>query len=77
LIREILQAGEWRQMGENAVFVTWDCARQRQLRLSANLSPQSCEFPYDDGRVLWHEGAKPQWCELGPWSVRWTLAETA
>ena len=64
-------------MGENAVFVTWDCARQRQLRLSANLSPRACEFPYDDGRVLWHEGVKPQWCELGPWSVRWTLAETA
>ena len=77
LIREIHHAGEWRIVGEGAVFIRWDCARGRELRLSANLSAAAREFPYDDGRVLWHEGEKPSGSRLAPWSVRWTLAETA
>jgi malto-oligosyltrehalose trehalohydrolase len=75
LIREILQAGEWRAMGDGAVMVCWDCARGRELHLAANLSDEAHEFPYDDGRVLWHEGDKPEGTRLAPWSVRWTLAE--
>jgi malto-oligosyltrehalose trehalohydrolase len=76
LIREIPHAGEWQVMGDGAVCVRWDCARQRELRLSANLSDQAHEFKYDDGRVLWHEGDKPEDARIAPWSVRWTLAET-
>jgi malto-oligosyltrehalose trehalohydrolase len=76
LIREIHHAADWQVVGEGAVFVRWDCARNRELRLSANLSPQPNEFPYDDGRVIWHEGGKPVESVLQPWSVRWTLAET-
>jgi malto-oligosyltrehalose trehalohydrolase len=76
LIREIHHAGEWQSVGEGAVFVRWDCARDRELRLSANLSSKAHEFPHDGGRVLWHEGGKPAGCELAPWSVRWTLAES-
>ncbi len=75
LIREIFHAGEWRIVGEGAVYVRWECARNRELRLSANLSSRANEFPYDGGRVLWHEGEKPAECVLAPWSVRWTLAE--
>jgi malto-oligosyltrehalose trehalohydrolase len=75
LTREILQCGEWRALGDGAVFVCWDCARGRSLRLSANLSDEAHEFPFDDGRVLWHEGEKPEGNRLAPWSVRWTIAE--
>jgi 1,4-alpha-glucan branching enzyme len=75
LLRDIHHGGDWRAMGEGAVFVRWECARGRELRLSANLSPIPVDFPYDDGRVLWHEGPKPQYSQLSPWSVRWTLAE--
>ena len=28
--------------------------------------------PIDDGRVLWHEGEKPEGNRLLPWTVRWT-----
>ncbi len=73
LIREIHHGGEWQVIGEGAVLVRWECGRGRELRLSANLSAQPREFPYDDGRVLWHEGEKPQENVLAPWSVRWTL----
>jgi malto-oligosyltrehalose trehalohydrolase len=76
LIREILEAGEWRAMGDGAVFVCWDCARDRELHLAANLSDEPHEFPFDHGRVLWHEGEKPEDSKLAPWSVRWTLTET-
>jgi len=75
LMREILQSGEWRTLGEGAVFVCWDCARGRELHLSANLSARPHQFPYDDGRVLWHEGEKPDGAHLAPWSVRWTVSE--
>jgi maltooligosyltrehalose trehalohydrolase len=75
LMREITQAGEWRVMGEGAVYLRWQSARGRELRLSANLSTRAQEFPYDDGRVLWHEGDKPQEMVLAPWSVRWTLTD--
>lgn len=73
LIHEIQRAGEWRIVGEGAVFVRWDCGRGRELRLSANLSAQAHGFPHDDGRVLWHEGEKPDGRVLAPWSVRWTI----
>ncbi|HEX6638004.1 MAG TPA: malto-oligosyltrehalose trehalohydrolase [Steroidobacteraceae bacterium] len=75
LIREIHEAGQWRELGEGAVQVLWECARGRELRLSANLSSVAHAFPYDDGRVLWQEGGKPEQTVLAPWSVRWTLAE--
>jgi maltooligosyltrehalose trehalohydrolase len=75
LIREIHQAGEWQVLGKGAVQVRWDCARGRELRLAANLSAQAHEFPFDDARVIWHEGEKPEWTRLAPWSVRWTIAE--
>jgi len=74
LIREIRRAGEWLIAGEGAVFVRWHCGPGRELRLSANLSAQAHGFPLDDGRVLWHEGEKPDDLVLAPWSVRWTLA---
>jgi 1,4-alpha-glucan branching enzyme len=76
LLREILEAGDWRAMGDGAVFVCWSCARGRELHLAANLSDEAHEFPYDDGRVLWHEGDKPVETRLAPWSVRWTLVES-
>jgi malto-oligosyltrehalose trehalohydrolase len=76
LLREIHEAGAWQIVGEGAVSVRWSCARQRELRLAANLSAQNQRFPHDEGRVLWHEGEQSQDGELAPWSVRWTLAET-
>jgi malto-oligosyltrehalose trehalohydrolase len=75
LVREILQAGEWRAMGDGAVSVCWDCARGRELHLAANLSDEPHEFPHNDGRVLWHEGGERDGNRLAPWSVRWTLVE--
>ena len=75
LTREIFQAGEWRTLGDSAVYVCWDCARGRELHLSANLSAEPHEFPFDDGRVLWHEGDKPEGNHMTPWSVRWTVSE--
>jgi malto-oligosyltrehalose trehalohydrolase len=76
LIREIHHAGDWQVVSEGAVFIRWHCDRQRELRLAANLSSRPQDFPYDDGRVLWHEGGKPEVTMLAPWSVRWTLAES-
>jgi malto-oligosyltrehalose trehalohydrolase len=80
LIREMHHGGEWQVVGEGAVFVRWECERGRELRLSANISTQAQEFPYDAGSVLWHEGGKPdgttpEGTTLEPWTVRWTLAQ--
>jgi malto-oligosyltrehalose trehalohydrolase len=77
LIREIHEAGEWLIAGDGAVLVRWQCAGGRELRLSANLSSQAQAFPFETGRVLWHEGEKPDHLVLAPWSVRWTLAGPA
>ena len=77
LLREIHRAGEWREVGEGAVFVRWGCARRRELRLLANLSPRTNEFPQDGGRVVWHEGEAPRDAVFAPWSVRWTLADAS
>jgi len=69
------RGGTFQVIDDEAVFVSWRCDDGRRLRLLANLRARDTEFPYGSGRVLWHEGPPPSESTLGPWSVRWTLAE--
>jgi malto-oligosyltrehalose trehalohydrolase len=74
LIPHIRRAGTWQVVQSAALFVSWGCGELGRLRLSANLGPVPVEFPLDRGRVIWHEGGKPDDTTLPPWSVRWTVA---
>lgn len=74
LIPEIDEAGEWQIVSESAVFARWRCGGGCELRLSANLSGRARAFPFEPGKVLWHEGDQPDHLVLAPWSVRWALA---
>jgi malto-oligosyltrehalose trehalohydrolase len=75
LIPAIAEGGLARVVANGAVFVSWSCGDGRLLRVLANLSAEPHEFPFDDAPVIWHEGAKPEWSLLAPWSVRWTLTD--
>jgi malto-oligosyltrehalose trehalohydrolase len=74
LIQKIRRAATWEVIAPGAVFVSWHCGDAGRLRLCANLSDVRVEFPIDLGRVIWHEGDKPDDTTLAPWSVRWTTA---
>jgi len=74
LLPSIPRGGTFQVIHDDAVFVSWRCTDGRCLRLSANLGDRTVEFPYDSGRVLWHEGPAPSETALARWSVRWTLA---
>jgi maltooligosyltrehalose trehalohydrolase len=75
LLPRIRRGGTYQVIDDEAVFVSWRCDDGRRLRLLANLRSRETEFPYGSGRVIWHEGPQPNESTLGPWSVRWTLAE--
>jgi 1,4-alpha-glucan branching enzyme len=75
LIGEIRGAGASHVVGPNAVFVSWSAGAGRRLRLSANLSDETQEFPLDRGREIWHEGGAAARAALPAWTVRWTLLE--
>ena len=75
LLPQIRRAGTFQVIADDAVFVSWRCDDGRRLRLEANLGPRDVEFPYGSGRVVWHEGPAPNETTLGPWTVRWTLAQ--
>jgi maltooligosyltrehalose trehalohydrolase len=75
LLPLIRRGGIFQVVDDEAVFVSWRCDDGRRLRLLANLRARETEFPYGSGRVIWHEGPAPVESTLGPWSVRWTLAE--
>jgi 1,4-alpha-glucan branching enzyme len=75
LLAGIPRGATWQVVTDDAVWASWRCADGGRLRVSANLCGRVNEFPYDSGRVIWHEGPRPDETALGPWSVRWTLAE--
>jgi hypothetical protein len=75
LIGEIHGAGASHVVAPNAVFVSWSAGAGRRLRLCANLSEETREFPLDRGRVLWHEGGAADGAKLPAWTVRWSLLE--
>ena len=66
-------SGTFVVLGPRQLAVQWISGGE-ELRLSANLAPEpSSLFNQTAGQILWLEGqAKDQ--DLGPWSVRWSIA---
>ncbi|WP_439595253.1 malto-oligosyltrehalose trehalohydrolase [Falsiroseomonas sp.] len=70
----IRRGGVRRVLGEGAVEITWALHRGGKLHLAANLSATELPEPAEAGRVIWRAGAAQG---LGPWTVRWSIEETA
>jgi maltooligosyltrehalose trehalohydrolase len=71
LLPDITRGGSADCYGAAAVQVRWQAGR-RVLVLAANLSSRRVDFPKLNGRTIWSEGDTAP--DLGPWSVRWSLA---
>jgi malto-oligosyltrehalose trehalohydrolase len=75
-LRGIRRGGQAEILGPGAVAVRWSCEGGEALSLEANLSAAPAPgFAATAGRVIWQEGAAGPQGGLGPWSVRWSLAE--
>lgn len=71
-------AGSFEVLGPSAVAVQWRIDDGRELQLLANLCDrEKDDFPPTQGRILWHEGPEPEGNIYRPWTVRWSLRETA
>ena len=67
-------AGRFREVGPEAVAVTWACGDGSMLRLDANLKAEPQDgFGLPTGEDIWAEG-EAQGETLGPWAVRWTMS---
>lgn len=53
----------------------WDLAGNAQLILQANLCETPATHFSPEGRVLWLEGSEVAPGQLGPWTVRWSIAQ--
>jgi malto-oligosyltrehalose trehalohydrolase len=66
--------GEYELLGPRQLCVRWKLD-DVEIRLDANLSPASSDlFGHPCRQTVWLEGTTPGTHELGPWSVRWSLA---
>ncbi|WP_341991015.1 malto-oligosyltrehalose trehalohydrolase [Azorhizobium sp. AG788] len=77
LLPGIAAGGTWRVVGGAGIEVQWAAADGLALELRANLSGESVSgFTVPRAHLLWSEG----WWDgarSGPWSVLWSLGDTA
>jgi maltooligosyltrehalose trehalohydrolase len=71
LLEQIIQGGQTRALGRQAVRVTWT-AQMRRLVLDANLSESRVAAPLPEATIFWRFGETED--QLGPWSVRWSIS---
>jgi len=71
-------SGSYKVVGLGALSIRWTLADGKTLHLDANLCWQPTRgFSAAAGRVIWPQGSALAADELGPWSVRWSMAEAA
>lgn len=69
------RCGSFRVLTAGAFEIAWHLQENATLNLAANLRPNATQgFTQPTGDTLWLEGTAPTETELGPWSIRWTLA---